>query len=319
MRRAAFTFLLGAIWLGVPALAAAPAGLPIAKHTLTARTAIIAVRADYPQTGDARIDADLLATVNRIVASFREEATESHQAKDAPYTLNVSYTIPRNDAQMFAVVFNDEWDFNGAHPNLEIVTANYFRASGWRTYLPELFNGDAGLKRISQMATADLDKQLLGPNSFADKDWIARGADAHWDNFAAFVLLPDALLIEYPPYQVASYADGTQTSRLPLAPLRALLRANPRVPVPSFDCANAKSTNEHAICSDVALARLDRELDETWSSQYRNVTDLKRKTDLKTSQEAWLKQRDKTCNGGNRVACLTGLYNARLAALESDP
>ena len=314
MRCVAFILLLG---LAAPALAATPGGLPVFKHTLTTRTAIIAIRAQYPQTGDARIDADLQATVNRIAASFREEATETHEAKDSPYTLDVTYRIARNDFRMFDVVFNDEWDFHGAHPNLEIVTANYFRDGGWRTYLPELFDGDRGLKRISGLATADLDRRLLVPDGYSDKDWIARGADAHWDNFAAFVLLPHVLEIEYPPYQVAAYADGPQSSTLPLARLRDVMRANPRTPVPSFDCAQAKTANERAICSDVALARLDRDVSESWSSQYRNENDPQRKTKLKTGQMAWLAERDRSCTDARRVACLTRLYRARLAALQS--
>jgi uncharacterized protein YecT (DUF1311 family) len=314
MRRAAFILLLG---LTTPALTAAPAGLAVSKHTLTVKNAIIDVRADYPQTGDPHIDADILATVKKIAASFTREATTTHEAKDSPFTLDVSYTIPRNDAQMFDVVFNDEWDFHGAHPNLEIVTANYFRAGGWRTYLPELFNGDAGLKRISELATADLDKRLLVPNGYSDKDWIARGVGTDWQNFVAFVLLPDALEIDYPPYQVAAYADGAQSSRLPLAGLRDVMRANPRIPVPSFDCTKARTATEHAICGDVALARLDRDVSENWSSQYANDNDPPHKAKFKATQIAWLAERDKDCNTANRVACLTTLYQARLAVLES--
>ena len=186
--------------------------------------------------------------------------------------------------------------------------------------MPELFDGPRGLARISQLVTADLDKRLLGPDGPSDKDWIARGADAHWENFQAFVLLPDALEIEFPPYAVAAYADGPQTSRVPLAKLKDVMRANPRTPTASFDCAAARTPDEHAICSDVTLARLDRTLTETWSSQYRNENDPPRKVRRKTEQVAWLKNRAGACqaaNGAAHVACLTKLYQARLAALEN--
>ncbi len=130
------------------------------------------------------------------------------------------------------------------------------------------------------------------------------------------MLLADALEIEFPPYQVAAYADGPQIARISLARLHDVMRPNPRTPVASFDCARADSANERAICSDVMLARLDREVAETWSSQLRNENDPERKQKLKASQVSWLAARDKTCSAGNRVPCLLSLYRARLQQLD---
>jgi uncharacterized protein YecT (DUF1311 family) len=321
MGRAVFGILAGLLLVLLPAFAGAGA-LPVAKRTLKDRNAIYEIAIAYPQTGDAAIDADILSTVQRIATGFRREAAAAHDSEEPRYTLDVDYVIARNDARAFAVIFNDEWDFHGAHPNYEIVTANYLRdgaAGSGRVYLPELFDGPRGLQRISELTTADLDKRLLGPDGYSEKDWIARGADAHWENFQAFVLLPDALEIEFPPYAVAAFADGPQTSRVLLAKLKDVMRANPREPVASFDCATARSPDEHAICSDVTLARLDRALTETWSSQYRNENDPPRKVRRKTEQVAWLKNRGPACqaaSGAAHVACLTKLYQARLKALE---
>lgn len=300
-----------------PALAAQTGALAVAARTITDKTKIIDITIAWPHTGDTKIDADLLATVNKIADGFRKEAIASHDAKDPPYTLDVTYTIARNDAKMFDVIFNDEWDFHGAHPNTELVTANYLRDGGWRIYLPELFDGRRALARISALATADLDHQLLGPDPYSDRDWIARGADAHWDNFQAFVLLKDSLEIEFPPYAVASYAAGPQKAHVALAKLADVMRANPRSPVASFDCARAATDDEHAICSDVTLARLDRELQETWSSEMRNENDPARKVRLKRDQIAWLSNRAGACKPAGLVACLTGYYRTRLTALEN--
>jgi len=101
--------------------------------------------------------------------------------------------------------------------------------------------------------------------------------------------------------------------------LRDVRRADPRAPVASFDCARAVTPDEKAICADVTLARLDRAVAETWSSQLRNENDPPRKTALKTQQVAWLNLRGTRCHGEQaaRIACLTALYSARLAALEA--
>jgi uncharacterized protein YecT (DUF1311 family) len=297
--------------------------LPIARRVLTDRNAVVDIRLAYPATGDARIDADLVATVQTIAQGFRKEAAETHDPHDSPYTLNVSYEIARNDAKLFAVIFIDEWDMHGAHPNLEILAANYLRAGSFRVYLPELFEGAPALKRIAALATAALDRQLLTPNALTDADWIARGADAHWDNFDSFALLPDALEIVFPPYRVASFAAGPITIRLPLNRLRDMMRADPYAPVASFDCAQAAMPNEHAICAQVALARLDREMGETFSSEIRGEDDPVRQEALRRQQRAWLTERDQTCRSAAaldaRIACLTGFYRNRLAVLRAGP
>ena len=322
MRRAVFAFALlcaAPAWLyAAPALAAG--GLPIAKKTLTEKNPVVEIEAHYPQTGDARIDADLRNTVNRITTGFRKEAIAAHEPQDGPYTLDVDFAIARNDARVFAVIFSDEWDFHGAHPNMEIVTANYFRDGGWRVFLPELFLTPAGLERISKLTTADLDRQLLVPDSLTDKDWIARGADAHWSNFAAFTLLPDALEIHFPPYQVASYAAGPQAAHIPLAKLRDVMRANQRAPVASFDCAQTRTPIERAICSDVELARLDRQVSDSWTAEYRNETDPGRKARWKTEQVTWLHDRDRKCVGAGAalLSCLKAYYQGRLNAIENE-
>lgn len=316
MRCAGFA-LTAALFCAAPALAGGPGALPVETAHLTDRSPVYTIAVAYPRTGDAKIDADLFATVNTIVQSFRKEARSMHDAHDGPYSLVVTFRVARNDAKMFAAVFTDEWDFHGAHPNDELVTANYLRAGSWRVYLPELFDGARGLARISALATADLDRQLLvGANAMTDPAWIARGADAHWDNFADFVLLPDALEVDFPPYAVAAYAAGVQTARIPLARLKDVLRPDPKKPVASFDCGRAATADERAICSDVALARLDREVDESWSSQMRSENDPKRRDALKADQTAWLDRRDNACRTGPRVPCLTALYEARLSALE---
>ena len=315
MRRAALSALF---LMAAPALGGSPQGYVVTRHTLTDKNAVADIRIDYPQTGNPAIDRDILATVNGIATDFRKVAVDTHEAKESPFTLDVSYRIARNDGAMFDVVFSDEWDLHGAHPNLEFVTANYFDDDGWRTYLPEYLNGEAGLKRISRLAIADLDRRFLVPGGISDKDWIARGAGPQWRNFAAFVILPDALEIEYPPYQVASYADGPQSSRLALAALKGVIRADPRQPVPSFDCTRARSANEHVICSDVTLARLDRAVSEAWSSEMANENDPQKKLELKTSQTAWLARRESACSGENRAGCLVAYYRARLAALGSE-
>ena len=293
--------------------------LPVTKHTFTEKTADFETSIDYPLTGMKAIDVDLLQSVKDYAADFRRESKGARADAGRAYTLDAGYEVVRNDAGVFAVKFDAEIDMAGAHPNEDIWTANYLRKDGWRVYLPEIFDSARALPRISALVIADLDRRLTtGLEPVSDRDWIARGAAPEGTNFAVFALLPNAIHFWFPPYAVASFATGPQETEIPLAPLRPFLRPDPRAPAASFDCAKAASATERAICSTVALARLDRAVAEAYRSALTEATDEGQKTALRTQQRAWLVQRNDACQaqtGSGQAACLTAVYKERLAAI----
>jgi uncharacterized protein YecT (DUF1311 family) len=298
--------------------------LPVTTKTLTAKSATYDISVAYPQTGVKAIDDDLAAWAKTTLDDFRKEATTDHMTGDVAYMLEVTCTVPRNDAQVFAILCEEYTDTGGAHPNHDFYTANYLLPDGWHIYLPELLDGSRGLKRISDLARADLDKRITtGPEAMSDPDSVKSGTEPWWDNFRDFVLMPNAIALSFPPYQVASYAAGPQDSRIPLAALRDVMRPNTRAPAASFDCAAARTQLEQAICSDVALARLDRQVAETYATHMRDnaaAPNTANATNLRTNQRAWLAKRDQTCNAAaNKAVCLTGFYKDRLAWLGHQP
>jgi uncharacterized protein YecT (DUF1311 family) len=293
------------------------ARLPVKTVTIAEKHKQYEIDVDYPKTGNKTIDEDIASWATLQVAAFRDDAAGNEgDSASGPYQLGIGFQVARNDDKMFAVVFTYTTYEGGAHPNTVFRTMNFLMPDGWHVYLQEIFT-EAGLKKISKLAIADLDKQLAGPDSMGDKDWIARGAGPAWDNFDAFVLLPDALDIQYAPYNVAPYAAGPQETKIPLAPLKPFMRANWRAPSPSFDCAKAATAIEKAICSDANLARQDRDVAEAYR-QKTSGSDEAAKKPIRDAQRAWLDSRAARCGaktGAAAVACLTALYDARLTAL----
>ena len=310
---------LGALAAVFAAMPAHGAPLPVTKRTIADKSKFYEINIECPQTGVKVIDDDLVKSAEEDADQFRREAKSTYRASDGPDTLDMTYTVVRNDASVLAVMFDVDTDFHGAHPNQDIWTANYARADGWRIYLPELFDGPRALPKISQLAIADLDRRIAsGADAMTDKDWVARGAGPTGSNFAAFVLLPNAIHIWFPPYQVAAYAAGPQEVEIPLAPLKLYYRSNPRAPAASFDCRKAAHADEAAICSDVDLARLDRAAAEAYANALDASNNDQEKNAKRAAQRAWLAHRSDSCGGAAGaplVACLKGVYKARIAAL----
>ena len=296
--------------------------LPVEPVEITKTTKDYEVEAEYPRTGLAAIDNAIAGWVDETVDDFVKTAEDDFAsfAKDggAPewmrYGLNIDSETARNDDAMFVAVLSQSIATGGAHPNHYFATFNFLRPDGWRVYLPEIFD-TKGLKRISDLAIADLTRQLAGPDGMSDTDWIKDGAGPSWGNFADFVLLSDALVLKFPPYQVAAYAAGDQEVEIPLSELAGLMRENWRAPAPSFDCGAARSAIEKAVCSDVALARLDRNVAGAYGLKLKYADDDAAREVIRGAQRAWLATRDAACAGG-QTACLTGVYEARVAALK---
>lgn len=308
---------LAAGWLVSTAQAAD--ALKIEKRTLAAKSPVYEIEAAYPRTGVKAIDAELADWVEHAVADFKQQADPDPDVPTGPWTLHIDYEVVRNDAQVFAVRFDDSTYTGGAHPSNDIRTFNYLRPDGQRLDLAQLLDGAKGLARLSQLVVADLTRQLEGPDAMTDVEWIRRGAGPDWANFENFLLLPDALRIEFPQYQVAAYAAGPQSVRIPLAALRPVMRADWRAPVASFDCAKAATPVEHAICADAALARLDREVARVYAERLAGADAAADKQAIRAAQRGWLGRRDAACKPADAAlgACLADLYRTRLAELSA--
>ncbi len=307
--------VLACLILVLFATAAAAAGLPVATKTVAFRSKYFDISVKYPQTGNAAVDATLAAYARKSVDDFKAY-TPQEDGADRPYALDTTFTVERNDGQMFGVVFQEYLDTGGAHPNSDYKTFNFLLPDGAQVFLPEILDGKRGLTKLSGLVAADLIKTVgTGPDALSDPGWIKRGTAPDANNFEDFVWQGKSLHILFPPYVVAAYAAGPQEDTVPIAKLKDVIRADWRAPAPSFDCALARATIEHAICADAGLARLDRQVAEGWRLTMANAYEPAAKQKLLQEQRDWLARRDATCRMSAPGACLKTLYAARLAVL----
>jgi len=294
------------------------AGLPAAKSTYAEKNKAFDISVEYPKTGNAAIDAVLTAYAKGSAQKFKAESADARQPNDPAYTLETTFHVDRNDGKIFAVVFEEYMDTAGAHPNGNYTTFNFSVPDGQQIFLPEMLDGARGIKKLSDLVIADLTKRIgSGADAMTDADTIKMGAGPYADNFKDFVLLPDKIHILFPAYQVAAYAAGPQEAYVTLASLKDVIRKDWHAPAASFDCALAKSPTERAICSDAALARLDRQVAEEYARQMRDAYEDGAKTKLKQAQRDFIASRDKACTtSAPSVACLKSAYAARLQVLQ---
>lgn len=119
-------------------------------------------------------------------------------------------------------LFNMYADTLGAHPNTYFQTFTFDAKTGDNVTLADLFTpGSDYLGTLSTISRRMLTAQL---GSNGDQGMITAGTQPNSDNFSNFALDGSNLVIFFPPYQVAAYAAGPQTIKIPLNQLKNILK-----------------------------------------------------------------------------------------------
>lgn len=117
-----------------------------------------------------------------------------------------------------------EYRYGAAHGNSWFRTVTALRDPFVLLRFADLFVPSSGyLQRISSLAV----EELLRSHDHLDADWVRRGAGPDLENFTIFNLTDIGLVVTFPPYQVASWADGPQEVTIPWRMVGDVL--NPRV------------------------------------------------------------------------------------------
>ena len=137
------------------------------------------------------------------------------------WSLSVNYDVFEFDSSVFSVVFHTEENTGGAHPNYYVDTITFDRAHDGILNLQDLFiTGSDPLQLIVPFVRNNLEG-ILG-NDPSIVQGIEGGTQPNYDNFKAFAVTHDALIFFFPPYQVAPFAAGGFTVRMPLSLLNSI-------------------------------------------------------------------------------------------------
>lgn len=139
--------------------------------------------------------------------------------KESLKVLFLESVTPNTDAYVFTIYE----DTGGAHGNTFFKTFVFDKNTGAELKLADIFNpGTNYLAELSRLARVKLPATI---GEYADTATITNGTAPTEQNFANFVFDGTDLLILFPPYQVAAYAQGPVTLRLTSSDLSSLLRS----------------------------------------------------------------------------------------------
>lgn len=176
---------------------------------------------------------------------FLDASTAADRGKGADYTLDLNFTVARRTADFVSVTASGSSFIGGAHGMPILASFNLDLASDKLATLPDLFaDAHAGLQALSDECRRQLEGRyeaklrddpgnMTPVQQAADiqsmKRWVEKGTEPSAANFAVFLIdgldaRAIGLTVIFPPYQVASYADGQQQVEVPAKVFYDLLK-----------------------------------------------------------------------------------------------
>jgi len=133
-----------------------------------------------------------------------------------------------HDANAISVLFYVDTYFSGAaHPSNWSYSVNYDLNANKEMQLSDLLTG-AYVNKLSEFCIKDITRQKTeneGVQINEQDDQVKDGAGPKEENFQVFNITPEGLLITFPTYQVASYAEGPFDVLVPYAELKDFIKS----------------------------------------------------------------------------------------------
>ncbi|GEM_PF-1133534 len=182
-------------------------------------------RYTLPVTGQMQLD----ATLSAYIAERKREVQDLLRAVgvgQGHFRANVDLVAFKSftaSPGLLSVRFEASRDTGGAHPNQSFASFVFDVENQRVLGLADLFKDlPAALSLLSELAARRMELVL-------DGHVLPEGVEPKAENFAVFVIDGQDLVFSFAPYQMASYADGPQTLRVPLCHPRLLPLLSPRL------------------------------------------------------------------------------------------
>lgn len=168
--------------------------------------------------------------VNDLIKSAVDTFKHDMQDWEAPKGFTSEYeivdTVLFNYENLISIRFDGYTYYAGAaHPSTFFYSVCYDLKKNSVINLSDMFIGDY-MKSISEYCVNDLIRQKNEYTDNSDVSWIDEGASPKAENYKVFNFANGSLLITFPVYQVASYAEGPKEVNIPFIKIKDYINMN---------------------------------------------------------------------------------------------
>jgi hypothetical protein len=224
--------LCGIIWYAAsPTKTPVPTAPNLTGSAYVEHTATYTIAANYATTTPllATVGSEANAAALTTMKSFISDTINQFKIDAAggsttngKETLQIAYLMA-SSPHTISYIFTTYTDTLGVHPNTLFTTFTFDTQSGTLLTLADIFTpGAEYLDMLSQISRAQL-PGVIGNST--DTAVLQNGTIPTNANFSNFFFDNQDFVILFNTYQVAPFADGPQTLRIPLSELSSILKS----------------------------------------------------------------------------------------------
>ena len=190
------------------------------KHILES-TERYDLKIDYPSIKNKKIKEKVMEYIDGQKEEFMNVVKKSEDIEiSSKYDFNLSVNV--NDYKNITHVYMLTFAYTGgAHYTRDDTSLYYDNKTKEFVDLKYFFKDEESFKKLSSIAYYYVLK--LEDKTF-DELWVKRGTDPTIDNYQHFNFKDEGLEILFPPYQIASWADGEIKITIPYEEINDLLK-----------------------------------------------------------------------------------------------
>ena len=178
------------------------------------------LKIDYPNIENKKIKQKVDEYVKKQKDAFLNNVKEVEDIEQPKYDFNLSVNV--NDYKDITHVYMLTFAYTGgAHYTRDDTSLYYDNKTKEFVDLKYFFKDEESFKKLSSIAYYYVLK--LEDKTF-DELWVKRGTDPTIDNYRHFNFKDEGLEILFPPYQIASWADGEIKITIPYEEINDLLK-----------------------------------------------------------------------------------------------
>lgn len=178
------------------------------------------LKIDYPDVENKKIKKKIDEYVKKQKDDFLNNVKAVEDIEQPKYDFNLSVNV--NDYKDITHVYMLTFAYTGgAHYTRDDTSLYYDNKTKEFVDLKYFFKDEESFKKLSSIAYYYVLK--LEDKTF-DELWVKRGTDPTIDNYRHFNFKDEGLEILFPPYQIASWADGEIKITIPYEEINDLLK-----------------------------------------------------------------------------------------------
>lgn len=178
------------------------------------------LKIDYPNVKNKKIKKKIDEYVKEQKDNFLNNVKEIEDLEQPKYDFNLSVNV--NDYKNITHVYMLTFAYTGgAHYTRDDTSLYFDNKTKEFVDLKYFFKDEEAFKKLSSIAYYYVLK--LEDKTF-DELWVKRGTDPTIDNYRHFNFKDEGLEILFPPYQIASWADGEIKITIPYEEINDLLK-----------------------------------------------------------------------------------------------